>query len=865
MKLLPVIADPSCTRCGLHATTDRVCALSPPKRADIMVIGEAPGRNEEKSGLLFSGQAGRILWDALADAGIMRDDVYVANAVSCRPPNNKTPTKREIRACNHWVKRQIEVVKPKFVLLLGNVPLESITGKKGIRAAAGKPIEQDGVIYLPCYHPASILYDERNLPPFKATIELFAEVVKHGKVPEEEGLNWTIVDTDIKLQEMLNDLRGTVSYDLETRGSVGKGKKASPYPWVEGASVQSIGFGTRNRQWCLPLNHPESPWPVERHAGIIKLIGKRLKHCYLVTHSKFDPLWMKVHYEVNWRVDFDTLLAHYLVDENSKHGLKMLAQVYFGAPNYDVDRDDKHGAGPLYKHCKYLAHDVYYTRKLRFALGKQLAADGGIQQVFDHILMPAARLFVDIEYNGVQVDVAKMAEVEVELRKTVAEEEKALNGWCTDNSYDVINWGSSKQLAAFFFETLGLTPLDRTKSGKAWSTSESVLLRLEHPVVDHLLKWKAAKKNLSMFIDGWKPFLDKNGRLHPSFKLHGTVTGRPSCEHPNLQQVPRESLIRALIVAAEGYELLDGDLSQIELRISAELSGDEEMLGAFDRGEDVHWLTATREIGRGGGMKKEVLSTVKQWLMAHPDERSALERRTRTRAKDISYGDAIHLLYKMGPDAAVAIWPGWKESRKKAKAINFGYLYGMWWKKFKIYARDNYGVKVTDEQAKESREAFFSLYKQLAVWHARVRKYARRFGEVRSMSGRLRRVPNAMRIPRTEKEKAERGEAERQAINSPVQGFASDLNLMVLLQLVKEFGLRIIRPVGTVHDAILMEVKRPWVSRVAKRMLEIMTGPELFQVLAIKLRVPLMGEVKVGPWSKGIDVDKWAKQQEMAS
>src|SRR5690606_15878678 len=103
---------------------------------------------------------------------------------------------------------------------------------------------------------------------------------------------------------------------------------------------------------------------------------------------------------------------------------------------------------------------------------------------------------------------------------------------------------------------------------------------IEHPMVDALLRFREAKQQLSFFIEGWKPYLD-GSRLHPNFKLHGTVTGRLSCEHPNLQQVPRDVRIRSLIGAPPGWWLLEADLSQIELRIAAELSGDRGLVHAF--------------------------------------------------------------------------------------------------------------------------------------------------------------------------------------------------------------------------------------------------------------------------------------------
>src|SRR3546814_6541461 len=115
----------------------------------------------------------------------------------------------------------------------------------------------------------------------------------------------------------------------------------------------------------------------------------------------------------------------------------------------------------------------------------------------------------------------------------------------------------------------------------------------------------------------------------------------------------------------------------------------------------------------------------------------------------------------------------WKETRKKAKAINFVYLYCMWWKKFKIYARDNYGVNVTDDEAQASREAFFELYPGFPKWHERQRRFAQINGYVRSLSGRKRRLPAAA----GGRDTPERREAQRQAINSPVQSFANELNL----------------------------------------------------------------------------------------
>jgi DNA polymerase-1 len=295
-----------------------------------------------------------------------------------------------------------------------------------------------------------------------------------------------------------------------------------------------------------------------------------------------------------------------------------------------------------------------------------------------------------------------------------------------------------------------------------------------------------------------------------------------------------------LIGAPPGWTLLEADLSQIELRIAAELAKERTMLDAFQRGIDTHWLTAMSEIERGQGLAELVLDTARTWKQN----------------KKLNYGEAIEVLLEMGPDAAAEINKEWKEIRKKAKAINFGYLYGMWWKKFKLYARDNYGVVVTDEQAEESRDNFFSKYPGYPDWHKNQGRLAQQNGYVKTLSGRKRRLPKAMAAHDT----PERREALRQAINSPVQSFANEINLMAALQLREEFGRKIVRICGTVHDAILVRVKNEHMNEVGKRLLEIMTGPKLFKTLNIKLSVPILAEAKVGDWGVGKDFHKWQKE-----
>lgn len=865
-----LVRDAGCQLCKLHQGADFVCLLGAGDRqAEVMIVGEAPGEREDDSGKPFVGRSGKLLEEMLEVEEFYREDVFITNAVSCRPPGNRTPTKGEVKACKSWLDYQIAKVKPSYVLLLGNTPLLSVTGKTGITKQRGKPFEKDGIIYLPTYHPAYILRDETQRSTMERDLHLFREIVDKGMVPQEDALNHRLVLTERDVEDMLAALIGDVSFDIETtclypwQTHITKISKGKEIRVPEEAEITMIGFGTEDGEWSIPINHRESPWTAEQIDRIIERITARLKRCRLITHNgKFDLLWMLVHYGVLWYefLDFDTMLAHYALDENDLHGLKYLAQKLLGAPDWEIDKTEKKSKDvPLDRLGRYHGHDLYYTRELFYHLRKQLRADFDIQRVFRKILMPCARLFVEVEFDGVFINVEKFDEAEDYLRGEYDDALKALKQWEPEPALDrkgepiPFNWGSTQQLSALLFNSpkdkvkpgLGITPLDKTTAGNP-SCSESVLKRIDHKMVGDLLKFRGAKQQLSFFIDGWKPFLHKKyvaGEwryfLHPSFKLHGTVTGRLSCEHPNLQQVPRDTRIRQLISAPKGWTLLECDLSQIELRIATELANERHMMEAFVNGIDVHWLTAIREIERGGALKDLVIDTARTWKQD----------------KSLDYSESIEVLLEMGPDAATEINAQWKEYRKKAKAINFGYLYGMWWKKFKLYARDNYGVEVTDEQAQDSRIAFFSLYSDYPKWHDRQRRYARQNGYVRSLSGRKRRLPKAMSYEDT----PERGAAERQAINSPVQSFANELNLMAALQLREEYGRDVVKICGTVHDAILAIVRDDMVPEVTTRLLEIMSAPALMKEFDIDITVPVEAEAKLGPWSQGVSLDKWLK------
>lgn len=791
----------SCNLCKLGP----MCSANVLTKSDSAVVVEYPGKDPYRDKLLREGGVG---------------DLPLIRALSCQ--GVKPPTDSQIRSCELMRRDQFDQVKPKFVLLFGASAYQSVTGTKGITKVRGRPFVKDGITYVPTLSPAYTMRYPETEPTILRDIELFKTVASNGEIPRAKKLKLVMVDTWEKLNGLCKKLKGEWSLDTESTGL---------FPWAAGAYMNTLQLSNGKRDYVIPLEHPESVWKGDSQRVIDKL-DEHMHRVRLIMHNgKFDCLWLKVHYRVNWQdyLYHDTMLAHYMLDENSPHGLKALAMRFLGAPDWDVDRETKVG-GPLDKLSLYGAHDSHYTFKLSQVFEDKLKLEPHVHKVYREIMIPIAQEFVYAEYQGVWIDVTRLDEMRDILVSRLDVAQRSLA------KYGNINWGSPQQVGKLFFDELKLPVVERTESGNP-SVSESVLKRLNHPAVSDLLEYRSAKQQLSFFVNGWRPYLVGEW-LHPSFKLHGTVTGRFSCENPNLQQVPRDPLIRSIISAPPGWVLIEADLSQIELRIAAEMANANSMIRTFKKNIDIHWRTAIGEARRSTEHKKLIRRTYS--LLGY-------------KQKGISVKSNV--LLATGPDKCIAVAPEWKEIRKKAKAINFGFLYGMWWTKFLDYARDNYGITLTPEQAQKSRKNFFEMMPELEPWQRRMKAFARMHGYVESLSGRKRRLPMA----KLKEDTPQRREAERQAVNSPVQSFANELNLMVALQVRREYSRSKVKIVGMVHDATLYMVRQRDAVKTARRILYIMSRPKMLEEFGIKLRVPLEGDVKMGKWGKGLSYEEYRR------
>jgi DNA polymerase I-like protein with 3'-5' exonuclease and polymerase domains len=510
---------------------------------------------------------------------------------------------------------------------------------------------------------------------------------------------------------------------------------------------------------------------------------------------------MDYHYGVRFDLTFDTQLAAHIIDENELHGLKYQARNVFNAEDWDIDLASKKGETQDKNTLSlYGAGDAYWTRRLARHLNSKLKEDPTQESLYRNLVMPVARVYEKIEKNGVYVNTKNMEIVGKKLRKSRKISRKKLDRIAKGLGHESVNWNSSQQVGNILFDTLGLIPQGFTDGGEPSSGADYLgRMKDDHEIIQHLLDYRGAEKMISSFVEGWAKRMVDGNWLHPSFKVSGTVTGRPSCSNPNFQQTPRRKDIRSLIGAPEGWTFFQLDYSQLELRIAAIISGCEEMLAVFRDGGDIHTATASAVSGV-------------PYDQVTPDE------------------------------------------RKKAKAVNFGFIYGMGWKKFKDYALDKYGVLVTDSEAKTFRKRYFERYPGLKPWHERQKRIVHSLGQVRTLTGRIRHL-SEIYSPDT----GLVAQAERNAINSPIQGFGGEMTLMALVDMDKEFNIcgEELQLCGTVHDAIVGRVRNDRAGEILPRLKVIMENPSLLDTFDIELPIDLVVDLDVGNWGNGVPLEEF--------
>lgn len=561
-----------------------------PADASWAIIGEAPGYHEDKLGKPFVGKSGQLLREQLAHVGLDPDRAYITNVVKVRPPNNKTPTIKEINAARPDLIHELaQLPNLRAVLLLGNTPLKAITGKVGVSQARGNVVhEADGTQYFSTLHPAAVVRNANYQNGWRTDLASFARLVN----PPEENITVTVVDSmeAYSSWNFAHVAADTGALDIETTipgDRFGDIQFVSCAVSYDGDRAFVFGPG----QWWERAVEELADFPWVMHNG------------------SFDRLWLEVLTGHRFGLAHDTMAMAYLIDPNERKGLEYLTAVYLGLPPYKGVDYEHILDEPFEKIAQMNGVDTARTLRLFRPLADKLNEDPGLRRVYSWILMPAINTLIDTTITGVPIDEGNLAALQAKVTEDVDRLRESLQAVAPLEEF---NPNSTQQVAKVLHDEWGLPILERTNTG-APSTGRKVLEVLA-PQVQHqghkqfirdVVEYKLLAKRKQAFLNKWPNFIVE-GRVHPKYKATKVVTGRLASEEPNIQQVPREKEYRNVFGGRDKMVWVKADYSQVELRIAAHVARVPEMIAAYNEGEDLHRLTGERILGSASDEARQV-------------------------------------------------------------------------------------------------------------------------------------------------------------------------------------------------------------------------------------------------------------------
>jgi len=787
-----------CTRCDLY-TQSRVNCLSGsgPKSAKIVFVGEAPGALDSLRREPFVGELGQILNRLLKGAGIEREEVRLETIVRCRPRGDVSPTDEQVEACREHLVSLLDEMSPTVIVPLGNAALYGILGLKNIMKNVGQIFlsTRFNCKVIPVFRPAYIL---RN-PGFESLgVEYFKKIKRESltrAIVRARG-RYALATSVEKVRKVFAKLEKVkeVTIDLETTSR----------DFITG-KILCVGFSwERGTGVVVPLLGQKQKilWNSEEYEEIIAGLKKFFNSSSfkIGQNAGFDIKFLRKYGIEGKGFDFDTMLAHHLLDENAVgfHGLKDFAVLYTdmgayekGIEKYLPNKNVSYDAIPLEVLGKYCAKDVDCTFRC-YEVFKPCLEKEGLWPLFSKIVMPLQEVLTDVEYRGVLVDLRQfdvlekrygreLSEIETKVREfsevRILEEE--LNKG--KKSPKPFNLNSPTQIRKLLVDKLHLRIEKKTAKGFI-STDVEVLegLQKQHEIPSLLLQHRKISKLRSTYVKGMRKLVDDTGRIHTEYKIHGTRTGRLSSSRPNLQNIPKKtSDVKNLFIARENYILVESDFKQMEYRIWANYCRDQKMLDDINAGKDTHRESAALAFG-------------------------------------------------------IPIEEVTEEQRFIAKRVTFGIMYG----RGAVSIAQEFGIE--KEEAQRIIDSFLNRYPKANKWLKDTKKRARREKQVRNLFGRIRRLPWIDYGELDRKDLA--GEAFRQSVNSPIQGGASDVTAIAAIRIFRRLKKE---PLNmylylTVHDSLVYEVKESQLDAAVALIQEEMTRP-------IKgIVVPLEIDIKVG-------------------
>jgi len=738
------------------------------KQAQILVVGESPAAHELRQGIPFCGPAGQLLNKLLDDIGLPRSEVFVTNAVRCskilKSPRNFTPTASNISCCRPYLVEEINHIKPKWILSLGNIAAKSLANLTGITDLHGSwrflPEFQCHAFFT--LHPAAILRRPELLPQLRSDFFIFKRLIKQG--PELDDPPIYVARTLEQVSSLVDYLMkfNRVTFDTET----------NQFSWVTG-KILSIAFSPNGKEgYCIPFYKQgmvpfwDDPQPVVQH--LRRLASSNVG--FVAHNAPFDLLFLRQIGVYIKNLVFDTIIAQHVVDENVPLSLTNLTLRYTNLGPYELEikkyvpskTKGSFSEIPSEVLYKYNALDAIATFRVMQALEPQLDKEG-VRWLFENLAMPLMLTLVDVEERGMRVDPERLKIVSKELAERIEVKTKAIKTACGKD----FNHRSPKQLSDLLFSKKGFTPFKKTKTGKP-STDKEVLERFarKDKVIAEIAELKKLEKLKSTFVDGTdgnggiKRFLDKNSRIHSDFRVFGTTSGRLSSSRPDLQNLPRDgsTRIRWMFKPEDGWRILGVDINRAELHIAAGYAHDETLLDDL-KASDFHSNTASN------------------FGITPPGQKPT------------------------------------REDRMVAKALVFSLLYGS------TPSGSAQKIGIPKDKAESFYEKFFSRYPKIKTWMDDQRRKIFQEGEIVNIFGRKRRFPWIKFLPRyglTKSSQAAIAEAERQAINFLPQSTTSDvLSLVTILihQRLKQMGLKS-GIVTSLHDALYIECPEDEVKKV---------------------------------------------------
>jgi DNA polymerase-1 len=485
---------------------------------------------------------------------------------------------------------------------------------------------------------------------------------------------------------------------------------------------------------------------------------------------------------------FDTMLAHYLLQPELRHGMDYMAETVLGyRPVSITELIDPKGKGqksmrdvPVEQVAAYATEDADITWQLYEAFAPRLKEDG-LEDIFSTMEMPLVRVLADMEMEGIRLDVEALKVFSEELNEDILKLQTSIKEACGNIEFNI---DSPKQLGDVLFETLkiGGEKPKRTKTGQ-YQTSEDVLAELAHahPVVPMILDYRGLRKLKGTYVDTLPTMVDfRTGRLHTNYRQAVAATGRLSSEEPNLQNIPIRTekgreIRKAFVPRDAHHRLLSADYSQIELRVIAHMSGDHNMQEAFRHGLDIHAATAAKVFN-------------------------------------------------------VELAEVTREQRSRAKAVNFGIAYGQG----AFGLSQNLGIPRAE--AKQIIDDYFAQFPGVHGYMDEQVEFARKHGYIRTMLGRRRYLPDI-----TSANQTVRAQAERIAINAPMQGTAADIIKIAMVRIHRGLMAEKLRSrlLLQVHDELVLDVQLEEADRVQALVKELMEN-------AIALDVPLVVDMNMG-------------------